>query len=107
MMLHYSIYFSFPVVLETNQIVMSMPKQLDAAVAHDLMWKLNCIVWASVDQQDRKKPYAKADSHAMREHSLQASRHFTLCLLVTISSMFGCCCYKRTHRPLVKHWQSE
>lgn len=65
----------FPVVLETNQIVMSTPKQLDAAVAHDLTWKLNCIVWASVDQQDRKKPYAKADSDAMRGHSLQASHH--------------------------------
>ena len=58
-------------VLETDHI-MSTSKQLDGV---DLMWKLNCVVWASVDQQDRSKPYVKADNDAMKEYSLQASLH--------------------------------
>jgi hypothetical protein len=50
---------------------MSTSKQLNGAATHDLTWKLNCGVWASVDQQDRKKAYAKADSDTMKDQSLQ------------------------------------
>lgn len=51
-----------------------MPKQQDVAGTHDLAWKLNCTVWAQVDQQDRKKSFARADSEVVRELSLQVCK---------------------------------
>ena len=59
--------------LETNQIVLSLPRQLEGATVHDLSWKLNCTVWAHVDQQSKKKPFVKADSDAIKDLSLHVS----------------------------------
>lgn len=63
----------FSLALETDEVVISMPKQLEVAGPLDLSWKLNCIVWAHVAQQDRKKAFAKADSNVLREFSLNVS----------------------------------
>ena len=61
-------------MLETSQVTTTIPKQLaSGATSYDLTWALNCVVWASVDQQDKKKQFSKADSDALRELCLQVS----------------------------------
>lgn len=59
-------------VLESNQISMRIPKPLEGA---DLSWKLNCVVWASVDQLDQKKTFTKLDRDVMRELPFQVIVH--------------------------------
>ena len=68
------IYF---IVLETDEIEMNLLRQFDAHVSgnHDKSWKLNCTVWAQVDQQLKKKQYANADSHVIGECSVQVGTH--------------------------------
>lgn len=61
------------VALETNQLVWNTPKQQQEMA--DLSWKVNCTVWAHVDQLDRKKSFAKADSSVVRDFSLQVRRN--------------------------------
>ena len=59
--------------LETGEIGMNMLKQVDAhaSSSHDRSWKLNCTIWAQVDQQHRKRQYANADCNVIGEFSVQ------------------------------------
>lgn len=54
-----------------------MLRQVDVHLAesHDRTWKLNCTVWALVDQQDKRRQYAHADSSVIEELSVQVRKY--------------------------------
>ena len=75
------------VALETDQVMMNVPKHVGLPETQEFSWKLNCVIWAHVDQQDKKKSFAKADSEVLREHSLQVSN---LPLCIEASHCYSC-----------------
>lgn len=65
---------SFLLVLETGEVGMEAIRKanaVDTAANHKRTWKLNCTIWAQVDQQHRKKQYADADCDVIGALSVQ------------------------------------